>query len=45
MRVLFLGFVVQVIHVLLVLSYPYSPSDILRVPFCVPVLFIVRRYI
>jgi hypothetical protein len=44
-RVLFLGFVVRVIRVLLVLSCPCSPGDILRVPFYVPVLFVVRKYI
>ena len=38
------GFV-RIVCVLLVLSCPYSPGGVLRVPFCVPVLFIVRRYI
>jgi len=37
--------VIRVIYILLVLSCPYSPSDILRVPFYIPVLFIVYRYI
>jgi hypothetical protein len=33
--------VIRIVYILLVLSYPYSPSNILRVLFYILVLFIV----